>query len=581
VVNKKKVGLHLDNRCPIDEWTKRYMQAMDPTVIVFTENANREDVAWVYQNFPEAIIVARSVYQHWEDMEGYFASTYSLYLLISEYYPAKQVIIQLFNEPQFAYEGFGQSGDDIKRFYETWQWGHDWLRGQAKGAEMRFGFTPMAPGNQDLPIIEEPGRRTYLEYCQPLLAQCDYMLLHVYAATGEVDDPWRGGRVIQYKNWSQGKPIIITESAICADNQEIRGTETVRWFKLWVQNDPQIVAVAQWIGNIPGNPGQDPSFDANRHFEPGGAYRPVAVAMLAYLAEPEEPPEEGLPVSAASSLAVDIDNYDGELTEEALSAFRAAGARRVVVRLSTEDEAKITTAKQQIEAVLTGGFALDGYVWLYLRGADEPPEAQMQRVLSVYGDYPIGRYWLDCEEEPAGIEAARWIDRAVIALQPQHVGIYTRAGWWKQWTGNTTAFAHLPLWDANPNRQATLDDFTQYGGWTRCVMKQYDSQILAGKNVDLNVYREEAEMPEDAELAKVREELGDPDGEGRQIFSWKDAYIVTRGVADAWGRNYTKVRDMLSDMEQAMKVNEQNATALRQAMDDTKAEVDRILAGQL
>lgn len=309
--NKKKVGLHLDNKEPIDQQTRGYLVAMDPNVILVTGSIGDADLDWLASTFPNAVIIVRVVYQRGMSHDGYLGATYTLWLRATKRWPARQVIIQLYNEPQFDFEGFGQTPDDIKSFHDHWLWGFTWIKGQPYGNLAQFGFTPMAPGNKDIPVIEDPpGTVTYLEYCQDLIAMCEFVFLHIYAEWPEqVLDPWYGGRIQQYKKWTQGKPIYITETAMAVKRQDLRGDLTVQWFKTYIQPDDEVLGATQWLGNIPGNWRQDLSFDDNRHFEPTGLPRPVHDAILAYLAEPSPEPPQPEPVEV-TPVDVPAEIYD-------------------------------------------------------------------------------------------------------------------------------------------------------------------------------------------------------------------------------------------------------------------------------
>ena len=572
-MNKKKVGLHLDNRVPIDEPTRVYLQAMDPAAVLVTGSTPESDIAWLKAQFPDTTIIVRVVYQAGMDHTGYYASTFSLWQMVRRYFPNEQVLVQLYNEPQFEYEGFGQSTSAIQEFYSRWSNGYWWLKGN--NGEVRFGFTPMTPGNRDLPVAEDPpGTLTYLYYCQPLLALCDAMFLHIYAEYPEqVDDPWIGNRIVQYKKWSQNKPIYITESAICSKDQATRGQLTVHWFQQYVVPDPQVVAVTQWIGNVPGNPAQDPAFDQDRHFNPDGSYRRVAIDMLAYLAQPdpqEEPtPQPDLPAPPATRrLAVDVSNYTGLISPDTLAGLRSQGVVRVIVRASTERADAISIAKQQMRMVTEAGLELDAYLWVHFSGPE--PEAEVATMKQEYGSFPIRMVWLDCEEQvPNGTDAIQIIERYAAVLQGAPVGIYTNRGWWTQSTGNTDRFSTYPLWDANWT-ETPPPPFVAYGGWERPAMVQYQANA-GGTAVDFSIIEEdEVEQPFPDEL---KTEL--------HVDNWKDAYVVVRGVADAWGQAYTKLSAQLDELVQAMTTNSQNAVQLKQMVDEAKAAVDAIVAGRV
>jgi len=56
-------------------------------------------------------------------------------------------------------------------------------------------------------------------------------------------------------------------------------------------------------------------------------------------------------------------------------------------------------------------------------------------------------------------------------------GIRTSASEWQQITGGSTKWHHAGLWYANPNGQDNLKDFIPFGGWTRPLVKTYNSSV--------------------------------------------------------------------------------------------------------
>lgn len=184
-------------------------------------------------------------------------------------------------------------------------------------------------------------------------------------------------------------------------------------------------------------------------------------------------------------LAVDISNWQGELTTETLDAFKAAGVERVIVRASTEDQEKIDIAKQQMGAVMLSGLELQVYLWLYW-DPNDPPEGQRERCIEAYKQFPITRCWIDCEGTPGfgpgQVVAFIWWSTANPLWK---YGIYTRSAWWLQYTGGSRFFDYLPFWLAGTWLTPLLAG--------ACVMAQYSGEILGGMSVDVNLYRDELE----------------------------------------------------------------------------------------
>jgi hypothetical protein len=83
-------------------------------------------------------------------------------------------------------------------------------------------------------------------------------------------------------------------------------------------------------------------------------------------------------------------------------------------------------------------------------------------------------------------------------------GIYTRKVWWRDNTGNSTAFSPLPIWYAYYDNAADFDDWYYpsywyegpFGGWTDPTGKQYnDRPYLCGSGVDHNIMYPAGDLP--------------------------------------------------------------------------------------
>lgn len=189
--------------------------------------------------------------------------------------------------------------------------------------------------------------------------------------------------------------------------------------------------------------------------------------------------------------AVDVSNWTGEITLDTIKAWRTAGVNRLIVRASVEDHPKMTIARQQLRIAKQARLARHAYLWLYFMSS-LPPEEQMALALAVCHGFGVQRLWLDCEDASPwdAPQTVDWIRRAVMAAGDMPVGIYSRLGWWVRATGDSRLFAHLPLWDADPDGVMRIDSFMPYGGWQKRAVKQtHFNTELGGVNVNLNVYR--------------------------------------------------------------------------------------------
>jgi hypothetical protein len=158
-------------------------------------------------------------------------------------------------------------------------------------------------------------------------------------------------------------------------------------------------------------------------------------------------------------------------------------------------------ARHQLELCAAGGMTLDAYVWL---SWSRDVRATVATALETIRGFEVHRLWLDCEEATDGhppAEVVSRIEAAVDAARGVPAGIYTARWWWPAATGDSRAFARLPLWHAEyPYREGykpsqaeapSFDSFVPYGGWTRPAVWQYAGSVQhCGANVDLNVIEE-------------------------------------------------------------------------------------------
>ncbi len=187
-------------------------------------------------------------------------------------------------------------------------------------------------------------------------------------------------------------------------------------------------------------------------------------------------------------MAVDIANWAGYIKRQDVEAWQAEGISKVIIRASTETFPHILVARHQIEVCDSTGIEIEAYIWLY---PTADAAAEMARALDTYGAYPIGRWWLDCEEQGdlSSEQMVSHVEQALGALPKGQRGIYTNRSFWLRATGNSTKFAKEPLWDASWGEAARLDGFTSYGGWQKRHMLQHiGDTVLCGVGVDLNVY---------------------------------------------------------------------------------------------
>lgn len=179
------------------------------------------------------------------------------------------------------------------------------------------------------------------------------------------------------------------------------------------------------------------------------------------------------------STALDVSHWSGELTEARLRAAQRAGMTRLVV--GTQNHA---VARQQAGVARSLGVEVQAYVYLYF--AANPAE-RVRRDLPLLREIGATRYWLDAEDVVAGMRQDAYVQdlhSAVAAAGAIPTGIYTARWWWVPYTGNSTAFAHLPLWTAQYDGKADLSAVMLYGGWKSAAMKQYRPHASHGDPKD-------------------------------------------------------------------------------------------------
>lgn len=199
------------------------------------------------------------------------------------------------------------------------------------------------------------------------------------------------------------------------------------------------------------------------------------------------------------TLAVDMSKWSGAFTDAEAACMVAAGYRRTIVGVS-----KPMIARQQMAMCRKHGMDVQAYCYLYW----DTPTEYVRRAIDSCGDL-FSVLWLDVEQEPgpgsaqAGAAVAK--AEAYCLSYNKLPGIYTSSSKWRAIMGNSTAFRHLPLWNAYYDNDPDFDfGRFPYGGWSRAAMEQFgNTQLVCGQSVDVNVY-EEGRMYSDKEVdAKV------------------------------------------------------------------------------
>ena len=184
-----------------------------------------------------------------------------------------------------------------------------------------------------------------------------------------------------------------------------------------------------------------------------------------------------------------------------------------------------------LQALAGSGLDVEVYVYLHfpLSPWQQTPEMRVNACLAMIRGKNVRRLWLDVEDprdsaSPADTVAA--LQRCVSLCQTAGVqsGIYTRANSYQDHVGNSTAFAHLPLWHAGYIGQAPTPDlslmpqdfrsFVPYNGWTRpLILQWWNTTTFGDHSVDLNVM-------------EVEETTANINGDGSQRFESDGNFII-------------------------------------------------------
>lgn len=184
-------------------------------------------------------------------------------------------------------------------------------------------------------------------------------------------------------------------------------------------------------------------------------------------------------------LVVDLDNYDGELTDEDCEKLLRAGVTGAIVGLQYPGAGYPSgVAHQQIPKLIEHGIKL---VACYQMST--PIDIAWNNVSHL--KHLIPQIFVDVEidgiDKPYIDSQLDYIDNQLHL--PQRAGIYT-GNWF--WNNQTYAhwFGDRDLWAAQYDENYDIDTFTPVGDWTICKIKQVTGTAHIGRlNVDLNVMR--------------------------------------------------------------------------------------------
>ena len=184
--------------------------------------------------------------------------------------PLAKLMLKPFNEPnmpQWAqWEGFGDTEEDMKRYNEALLLFIETAKRELPG--IKIGGPHLTVGNRDVRFPNDPEAVYYYHGadgrfesspCHEALKALDVHFVHCYGmAPGQYADRAHGLRFLEYEKYLKGKDIYIVEGAYginsgqAADQNTVRGEQTVSYLRLLGEKYPQVKGVALWIGGDPG-----------------------------------------------------------------------------------------------------------------------------------------------------------------------------------------------------------------------------------------------------------------------------------------------------------------------------------------
>lgn len=198
-------------------------------------------------------------------------------------------------------------------------------------------------------------------------------------------------------------------------------------------------------------------------------------------------PFDGDPKNGAV-YALDVSMWEGPISQREMDCFWESGVRHIVAGTQIEE-----ITRQQLAMAVSRGMTVDAYVYLYW---DRDMTAQVKEAFRRVEGFPIGRLWLDVEEDPKSLGWTKVVSLVKGGLETcasifgsaDGCGIYTGPGFWKTHMNNTSELGTTPLWYAQYNARRTLDAWSveRFGGWSKPAAKQWAEEALCGVGVDKN-----------------------------------------------------------------------------------------------
>ena len=184
--------------------------------------------------------------------------------------PAEYLMLKPFNEPNMPdwaqWEGFGDREEDMIAYNEALLLFIEIAGRECPG--VRIGGPHLTVGNRDVKFPNDPvavyyyhgeSGRFEASRCSDALSALDVHFVHTYGMhPGQYADRAHGLRFLEYEKYLKGKDIYIVEGAYginsgqAADQNTVRGQETVAYLRLLGEQYPQVKGISLWIGGDPG-----------------------------------------------------------------------------------------------------------------------------------------------------------------------------------------------------------------------------------------------------------------------------------------------------------------------------------------
>lgn len=169
--------------------------------------------------------------------------------------------------------------------------------------------------------------------------------------------------------------------------------------------------------------------------------------------------------------AFDISVYTGAVSAEQMAAAKAAGYELAVVGSWHGTQAN-KFAADQLENARTAGLRTATYVVL---NGEQAGWQAVSMGLAACSAGDLDFVALDCE---LGVLTEQTFTDGLQAVINAHLQpvVYTAKWYWDGHLSNPDWAYVWPLWSAQYDGEATLDDVVLYGGWSKAVGKQYSDK---------------------------------------------------------------------------------------------------------